>query len=273
MSETYTAHIFGRRKVGQRDEVRMKLFQEDGSPLEIPTGPNPLDVAPLTLDMALPYPYTADCKGRTAVHLRKLTIPSNASTNSYVTLVLNNLELGTPYQVTILNSSNVPHFISLYINGFYVNPIVTSEQGWAQQLHLPPGQMCSIIGLFTGSTDRPLGVVTKPGSPAIRRVTGSYVLNTDFDINPLIFINSSGPATITLRDLSLSSSWWEGEEAEFYQEGAGAVTIAAPAGTTITRPGGATGSFVMPGRYSTVKLRAVGMPKWAVTYYTPATGL
>lgn len=33
MSNTYGAHIFKRRQVGEREEVKIKLFNPDGSPL------------------------------------------------------------------------------------------------------------------------------------------------------------------------------------------------------------------------------------------------
>lgn len=278
MSETYNAHIFRRRKVGEREEVRMRLFGEDGSPLEIPTGPipsgpNPLDVPYTAIDMSPAFPIMQyDCVGRTAVHVRRLTIPSNASVSKQIQLVFNNLEIGTPYQFTIQNASASPHIVILYLNG---NPttFLAAGQGSQNSIVVPSDQWCSIMGVFTKSPDQSIAVVTQPGSRAIRRVTGSYVLDMDYDINPMIFVNSTGPATITLRDLNNANAYWSGEETEIYQEGAGAVTIAAPAGGTITRPGGATGSFVMPGRYTTVKLRAVGVPKWAVVYYTPATGL
>lgn len=44
MNETYTAHIFGRRKRGDREEVRMRLFDEEGNPISMDP---PAPVAPV----------------------------------------------------------------------------------------------------------------------------------------------------------------------------------------------------------------------------------
>lgn len=50
MDEIYTAHIFGRRKRGEREEVRMKIFDEAGNPIsmEPPTPASPV-VKPLKI--------------------------------------------------------------------------------------------------------------------------------------------------------------------------------------------------------------------------------
>jgi hypothetical protein len=45
MGGVFNAHIFGRRSRGDREEVRMKLFNEDGSPFSGGEGGAPLDSA------------------------------------------------------------------------------------------------------------------------------------------------------------------------------------------------------------------------------------
>src|SRR5436190_17384062 len=215
------AHVFGRRKRGEREEVRMLLFNPDGTefvpgkervgpagpagpagpPGTSAPAPNPLDVVPSNLDMSSDYPISnIDCTNRTLVHIRKYTVPINTVLSKPITIHLSNLTVGTPYHITIQNDSPVPHGVIVTTNGFPVNPIVTAGQGGADRLHLPPGQKCSIMSLFTGPTDRPLAVVTRPGSPSLIRVTDNYKLNDDYDINPLVFVNSPNPVTLTLRD-------------------------------------------------------------------------
>lgn len=278
------AHIFGRRKFGEREEARLLLFNPDGTEFipgkervgpAGPAGPagasgaslNPFDVVPSAIDMSPDYPSVeVDCAGRTAVHVRKLTVPGTATISKEISITLTNLEIGTPYHIMVDNNSALPHLIMLTAGGYPAYPIVVAGQGRSVRMHLPPNQLCAIMSVYTGPTDRPLGVVAKPhGAPAFRRVTGNYTMDTQFDINPLIFVNSATPTTITLRDLNTADTWWVGEEAEVYQEGVGAVTIAAPAGSTLIRPGSVVGNFVMPGgRYSTVKLRCVDIAKWVL---------
>lgn len=326
MSNEVRAHIFGRSRRGDREEVKMKLYNVDGTEfvpgstvtgltlhgqgapsasigqdndwyIDLDTGvtygpkaadtwppplitpgasSNPLDVVPANLDVSSPWPqYTVDCDGRSLVHIRKLIVPSSVTENKAITINLQNLAIGTPYMITVDNAAPFSHRIEVNVNDTPVFPFVVSGGPKLNNdvLFLPPNQICSIMSLYTGPTERPLAVVTRPGSPAFKRVTGSYILAQDYDANALIFVNSAGPATITLRDLINANEWWEGEEVEIYQEGAGAVTVAGPPGTTITRPGGATGNFVLPARYCSVKLRCVDVGKWVVVNYTPATGM
>lgn len=50
MSESYSAHIFGRRKVGEREEVRITMFDEDGTPISMDSSSPPASVVkPLKL--------------------------------------------------------------------------------------------------------------------------------------------------------------------------------------------------------------------------------
>lgn len=269
----FNAHIFGRRSRGDREEVRLALFDSDGNPVSIPAAANSLDVPPFNLNMTPAWPdYPLDCAGRSMVHVQRMIIPASTTVGKGISISLNDLVVGTPYQISIDNASNFEHAIYLYVNGTRVSPPVVAGGPRVDTVYLPPNQMCSIMGLYTGGTDRPLAVVTRPGSPPIRRVTGSYALAMNYDVNALIFVNSAGPATITLRDLENSETWFAGEEVEIYQEGAGAVTVAGGV-NTITRPGGAAGNFVLPGRYCSVKLRCVDFAEWVVVNYTPLTGL
>lgn len=215
------------------------------------------------IDMTPQWPmYDIDCAGKTVVHARNLIINS-ATANKYVQINLNNLKRGVPYQVTVENASNFAHYISLATGTDLTGIIVAGGQVKSSSLLLAPGEVCSIASFFTGPADRPLAVTTRmPRSPR-RDVVASYVC-TDFDVNGLIVANSASPLTVTIRNQN-TGDWWKGEEVEIYQAGAGAVTVAAPAGTTITRTGGTTGNFVMPGgRYSTIKLRAIDYLKWIV---------
>jgi hypothetical protein len=274
MGGMVNAHIFGRRKRGDRDEVRMQMFDMDGKPMDLGSGVNPLDVAPVNIDVSTPWPsVSVDCKDYSLIHVRKLTVPNTATGNLGILVYLNDIAVGTPYHISVDNLSNFAHTVNVFTNGTPVDPIVTAAGISNMNVFLPPQETCSIMSLYTGSADLALASVSRPGSRPFKRVTTNYILALDYDINPLIVVNSSGPATVTLRDQGQSNWWWEGEEVEIYQEGAGAVTVAAPAGTTITRPGGATGNFNLPGRYCTVKLRCTGFQKWVVTDWTPATGI
>lgn len=222
-----------------------------------------LDVAGI-IDMAPAYPaYHIDCAGKTVVHGRRFLINS-APSNKEVYIFLDNLKLGTPYRVTVENYSTYTHKISLAASNVnLIDDLVVAGKTKSSTLLLPPDEICSIMSLYTAPVDRPVAMVTQQPRAPRRDVTANYAC-TDYDLNGLIVANSANPLTITVRDQNLGD-WWKGEEIEVYQAGTGVVTIAAPGGTSLLRPGGLTGNFAMPGgRYSTVKLRAVEFLKWAL---------
>jgi hypothetical protein len=231
-------------------------------------GTRPVDVYD-NIDMSPTRPYyTVDCAGKTVVHVRRLLINS-ATTNKDVTVYLDNIKPGTPYHITVNNGSAFAHRVTLEGNssGSLIGDIITAGQGRSPNLLLGPGDSCSFISMFTSAGDRPLAVSTgQPSSPR-RDVTANYTC-TGYDVNGLIVVNSASPVTITTRNQA-SGEWWKGEELEVYQAGGGPVTIAPYAGDTLLRPGGLTGSFVMPGgQYSTVKLRLMALTQWAVVETT-----
>lgn len=46
---TYTAHVFPQRKIGNREEVQIKVFDSDGSPIYLDGDPGPEDPEDPTL--------------------------------------------------------------------------------------------------------------------------------------------------------------------------------------------------------------------------------
>lgn len=82
MANTFGAHIFKRRQVGEREEITIKLFKPDGSPLNVGEAPD-LSVAVLaawkgTYDDTQDYPAGSLVRLGSATYLALLDAPHTA---------------------------------------------------------------------------------------------------------------------------------------------------------------------------------------------------